>query len=188
MTDEEKKQKSRERTRKWALENKERIKQYREINKEKIKNHKREYDRIHYSENSERFKGKVKKYRNENPEYMIKYRDCNNDKIQSRRRDYYSENLNHCVYCFELPDSRMYIGSTSHIGWRLSAHKQDLKKKDLKLYQAIRESGGWDSVKVHVLMHDIPDYQLRLKMEQHYLDMVPEQLSLNTLNVIQKVS
>ena len=58
FTEEERKEKARERARKWYLENQTRVKQYREENKEKIKNtckkwreknveHRKEYDKEH---------------------------------------------------------------------------------------------------------------------------------------------
>lgn len=158
------------------------------MTKEEKKQKKREYDKKRYQEKANQYRLYQKEYKAAHPEYMRKYRKEKKDDILTQRRNYYRENSNHCIYCLELPNGMMYIGSTEHLGWRLSAHKQDYKNKDLKHYHAIRESGGWDKVKVHVLMRDIPDYDLRLRLEQHFIDMVPEVLSLNTLNAVQKVT
>lgn len=191
MTEEQmemRKQKARERAKKWALENPDRVRDYKKKYKETNRERLREYNKLRYQENADHYRQYQKEYKAAHPEYMRKYREENKEDILARRRDYYRENANHCVYCLELPDGMMYIGSTEHLGWRLSVHKQDYKNEDWKHYRAIREAGGWDQVRVHVLMKDIPDYDLRLRLEQHFIDMVPEELSLNTLNAVQKAS
>jgi hypothetical protein len=112
------------------------------------------------------------------------YNKNNKEKIAEYDREYKIKNINHKVYLLELPDNRMYVGSTNFLNKRLGIHKQDSRRHpDQLLYKAIKETGGWDQVKVHVLMHDIPDYQLRLKLEQHFINKIPEQLVLNTIAV-----
>jgi len=163
MTKQEKrKQKARERTKKWYQSNKEKQSEYyRQYNK-KNKEQRTEANRKYYTENKEKCLELVRQYKN--------------------------KKLNHTVYLFELPDSRMYVGSTNFLNKRLSIHKQDfIRYPDRTLYQAIRETGGWDQVKVHTLMHDIPDEDLRFKLEQYFINKIPKELLLNSNNAVDSI-
>lgn len=164
------KEKEREYKRKWREANQERINQYRQEHHEEILKRKHEYDEA----NRDRINEKARRHYQDNRE------KCIESVLRSRRN-----RLNHCVYLLELPDCRMYVGSTSDYDQRLVKHKQALRRHpDRLLYRAIAELGGWDQVKVHVLMRDVPDKILRRKLEQHFLDMIPESLRLNELEVI----
>lgn len=145
-------------------------------NKEKRK----EYNRKYREENKERISGYRERNRDEYSKYQHEWYQANKDCKQR----YYESQLDHCVYLLELPDCRMYVGSTNFLKKRLMHHRQDaIKKPNIPLYQAIKAVGGWDQVKVHVLMKNIPDRDLRHKIEQHFIDLVPTLLRLNVYEV-----
>jgi len=48
------------------------------------------------------------------------------------------------ICCDDCPDF-IYVGSTKAFRNRKYRHKQDCKTKDYKLYNTIRENGGWDN-------------------------------------------
>jgi hypothetical protein len=132
-----------------------------------------------------------KTHRDEHADYSRKYYQNHRDEQAKYKRKYmrqYRESQkNHCVYCLETADHRIYIGSTNYIDRRLLLHKQrSISHPDRLLYKVISETGGWDTVNVHILMRDIPDKDLRLKLEQHFINKVPEQLSLNSIDAITK--
>ena len=53
------------------------------------------------------------------------------------------------IYCIKQKekgyDSPINIGSTKDFNMRKGAHKTICHKSDIKLYQYIRENGGWDN-------------------------------------------
>ena len=136
----------------------------------------------------------MRKYTNEHREEIYnrnrKYRESNAEVIRKRKRDHDMAIRNHCIYLIELPDCRMYVGSTNHLAKRIVIHKVDsANHPDRPLYRAIRDVGGWAQVRVHVIMRDIPDRALRLRLEKHFINLIPEQLQLNVHNTLsQKAS
>jgi hypothetical protein len=102
-------------------------------------------------------------------------------------RKYYQKNKNFIVYLLELPDAHMYVGSTNNYNHRIICHKHQTNctLKKLPVHKAILETGGWDQVTLHVLMKDVPNEILR-RCEQHFIDMLPEQLSLNSNGAVGK--
>lgn len=122
-----------------------------------------------------------RKWRESNPEYFQKWHESNPEYTQK-----YNESIkNHCVYCLETPDHKMYVGSTNSLYYRIKLHQNKvLKHPDRLLYKSIQETGGWEKVKVHILIKDIPDRDLRRKLEQHFINLIPEQLSLNMVNAV----
>jgi hypothetical protein len=183
-----KEQKS-EYARKWYQLNKERVvetgKNYREANKEKIAERQRKYNEA----NKEKIAKTGKNYREANKEITAarhrQYNEANKEKIAKTNRQYYETHLNNTIYLFELPNSKMYVGSTRRLDYRLSLHKRHLNEyPERTLYQAIQESGGWNSVKIHILMHDIPTKELRLQLEQFFINKIPNQLRLNDRSAV----
>jgi len=99
---------------------------------------------------------------------------------QSKRDKEYRRSIsNHCVYLFELPDGKMYVGSTDLLTYRLNTHRQKSKKTRSKLYEAINEV-GWQTVRVHILVKNIPNKKIRLSIEQYFVEMIPKNMLLNT--------
>jgi len=173
MTDEESKQRRREAREKWIRNNPEKNK----LSKQKWANnhpdYNKEYSKEYYKKNID-----IKR------EYREKHYQENKERVSIQSHQRREQKLNHCVYCLEV-NGLMYIGSTIEIGARLALHKRDISKRpEQKVYKVIRESGGWDAVKVHILMKDIPFEDLRIRLEQHYLDMVPVKMRLNSKSVI----
>lgn len=153
---------------------------------EEQKKKKREYMRKWYEKNKERRREYNSKWRASNQEQLKEYRKANRERHYEHQREYAKSQKKHCVYLLELPDCRMYIGSTNWLNHRLCVHRHNSNLyPDIRLYKAIAESGGWDNVRVRILMQDIPDEDLRLRLEQHFLDMIPDPLRLNTNEVIE---
>lgn len=95
-------------------------------------------------------------------------------------KEYYKNRLNHCVYALKI-NGKMYIGSCRQIDQRLVCHKEDsLRSPNTKIYAYIRENGGWDNVKVDVLIDKIPSKKERLVLEATFISMLSEEVSLNT--------
>ena len=47
--------------------------------------------------------------------------------------------------CKELDVKHIYVGHTTNWEQRKKLHKSDCKSKNLKVYQCIRDNGGWDN-------------------------------------------
>jgi hypothetical protein len=71
------------------------------------------------------------------------------------------------ICCDDVPDA--YVGSTKNYYLRTHKHKHDCKKSNTKLYQTIRENGGWQNWKFEILEEheDISITELRLKEEEY---------------------
>jgi hypothetical protein len=72
------------------------------------------------------------------------------------------------ICCDDCPDF-VYVGSTKAFRHRKSQHKQDCKTKDYKLYNTIRENGGWNNWRMVILEDcgEITLTQARIKEEEH---------------------
>lgn len=61
-----------------------------------------------------------------------------------------------------------YVGSTKDFNQRKRCHKSDCKNKEIKVYQMIREAGGWDKCE----MTPIEEYEceglLQARMREEY--------------------
>jgi hypothetical protein len=55
----------------------------------------------------------------------------------------YENTIIYKIICLDDP-SFIYVGHTSEFTQRKHAHKKESLKSELKLYQMIRASGGWD--------------------------------------------
>ena len=73
------------------------------------------------------------------------------------------------ICCDNLPDF-VYVGSTKAFRQRKTKHKSDYNNmKDLKLYQTIRENGGWDNWRMVIIEEcsEISFTQAKIKEEEH---------------------
>lgn len=62
----------------------------------------------------------------------------------------YSRTVIYRISCNDLPEF-IYVGSTTDFTNRKRQHKQDSKTKEIKLYQTIRENGGWDNWRMTII-------------------------------------
>ena len=62
----------------------------------------------------------------------------------------YSRTVIYRISCNDLPDF-IYIGSTTDFVNRKRRHKQNSKTYEIKLYQTIRENGGWDNWRMTII-------------------------------------
>jgi len=79
------------------------------------------------------------------------------------------------IYCIKEKekgyDSPIYIGSTKDFNMRKGTHKTICHKSDIKLYQYIRENGGWDNfemLEIGVVEYE-KNEQLKIE-EQKWID------------------
>jgi hypothetical protein len=72
------------------------------------------------------------------------------------------------ICCDDCPEY-VYVGSTKAFRERKYRHKQDCKTKDYKLYNIIRENGGWDNWRMVILEEcgEITFTEARIKEEEH---------------------
>jgi len=59
----------------------------------------------------------------------------------------HSKTIIYKIVCLDDP-SFVYVGSTTEFVQRKAAHKTASRKSDLKVYQTIREHGGWENVEM----------------------------------------
>jgi hypothetical protein len=57
----------------------------------------------------------------------------------------YSKTIIYKIVCNDLAVTDIYIGSTTKFTTRRSHHKGCSKKSDRKIYQTIRDNGGWEN-------------------------------------------
>lgn len=62
----------------------------------------------------------------------------------------YSRTVIYRISCNDLPEF-IYVGSTTDFTNRKRKHKSDSKIEDTKLYQTIRENGGWDNWRMTII-------------------------------------
>ena len=94
-----------------------------------------------------------------------------------------------CVYCIKhkLDEDwkNIYIGSTCNIAQRFKQHKYDCKTYDRhhfnrKVYQYIRENGGWKNFEVLILEECA--IEKLIELEQSYMDFLKP--TLNQCNAV----
>jgi hypothetical protein len=87
----------------------------------------------------------------------------------------YENTVIYKIVCLDNP-AFVYVGNTTEFIQRKHAHKTGSIKSDLKLYQMIRESGGWDKVKmIPVKVHpckssleaQIEEERIRIELSSH---------------------
>ena len=80
--------------------------------------------------------------------------------------------MEHTFYKLSIA-GKSYIGSTTNLYDRKKKHKCDCNKKDynLKVYNFIRENGGWDKVKIMIIDKIICHRNDALDFETKYMKM-----------------
>jgi hypothetical protein len=91
-----------------------------------------------------------------------------------------------CVYkivCKDPTITEFYIGSTKNLNKRIISHKCNSNKKNYKVYNFIKENGGWDNWNI-IVEQETPNYEKydREILEQSYIELLEPQL--NTSYVI----
>jgi len=71
------------------------------------------------------------------------------------------------ITCEDCPDY-IYIGSTKSFRSRKYQHKSNTNKKNYKLYNKIRENGGWENWSMNIIDegNDLTFLQARIKEEE----------------------
>jgi len=94
--------------------------------------------------------------------------------------------MTNCIYRIECLDKEIkdiYIGSTGDLKERIANHKcccNNINRPEYnyKLYKFIRNHGGWDNWRVDIeLLTTGYDKEIRLEMEQNYIDCIKPQLN-----------
>jgi hypothetical protein len=62
----------------------------------------------------------------------------------------------------------IYVGSTKDFRQRKNSHKFDYTTKELKVYQMIREAGGWDKCEMTPIEEYECEGQLQARMREEY--------------------
>jgi hypothetical protein len=95
--------------------------------------------------------------------------------MPSRKVDY-SKILIYKIVCNDLNIKDLYVGSTSNFVKRKSKHKgccnnEDHKDYNLKVYQVIRENGGWDNwTMVEIEKYPCNDNNEARKRERYWFE------------------
>jgi hypothetical protein len=83
----------------------------------------------------------------------------------------YSRTVIYRISCNDLPDF-IYVGSTTDFVKRKNQHKCYSKTKECKLYQIMRENGGWDNWRICII-EEYPDCKNCIEQrmrEQKWID------------------
>ena len=87
-----------------------------------------------------------------------------------------------CVYNIQCKDKsikEIYIGSCKNYRRRFITHKNTCKTSNYKVYQFIRENGGWENWNMIVEVNtDELTKDERLELEQIYLDLLEPELNV----------
>jgi len=92
----------------------------------------------------------------------------------------------YCIVCKDSNVQEVYVGSTDNLEKRIIKHKshcnnKNAKKYNYKVYQFIREHGGFDNWKFLWLeMFKTDDNIFLRQLEQNYINTFPEELLLNS--------
>jgi len=92
----------------------------------------------------------------------------------------YSRTVIYRISCNELPDF-IYIGSTTNFVKRKNTHKCYSTTSECKLYQTIRENGGWDNWRITII-EEYPDCKNNIEQrirEQKWIDELNGNLNTN---------
>ncbi len=75
--------------------------------------------------------------------------------------------MKYIIYKITISDYT-YIGSTKDFTQRKIAHKNLCKKKELKVYELIREAGGWDKCEMIPIEEYDCEGQLQARIREEY--------------------
>jgi hypothetical protein len=88
----------------------------------------------------------------------------------------YSSTLFYKIFCKDTLIEDLYIGHTTNFVQRKHAHKQSCSNTktinyNCKLYNVIRDNGGWDNWKMQIIaFHECDDLMSAKKYEQQYFE------------------
>jgi hypothetical protein len=88
----------------------------------------------------------------------------------------YSNTIFYKIFCKDSTIKELYVGLTTNFVQRRHAHKQSCKNKkatnyNCKLYNAIRNAGGWDNWQMEIIaFHNCEDSHEAHKKEQEYFE------------------
>ena len=88
----------------------------------------------------------------------------------------YSSTLFYMIFCKDTTIDDLYIGHTTNFVQRKHAHKQSCSNTktinyNCKLYNVIRDNGGWDNWKMQIIaFHECDDLMEAKKHEQQYFE------------------
>ena len=91
----------------------------------------------------------------------------------------------YCIFCKDTDVQEVYVGSTDDLNIRIERHKHRCNNKNDKeynkrLYQFIRENGGFDNWKfIWLEMFKTDDTIFLKQLEQIWIDSFPKELLLN---------
>ena len=101
----------------------------------------------------------------------------------------YSNTIFYKIFCKDINIKELYVGLTTNFVQRKHGHKQSCKNEkapnhNCKLYNAIRNAGGWENWQMEIIaFHNCKDSYEAHKKEQEYFE------SLNaTLNSVEPLS
>ena len=92
----------------------------------------------------------------------------------------------YCIFCKDTNVQQVYVGSCVDLNKRIRDHKKCSNNKNGKeynkrLYQFIRENGGFDNWKfIWLEMFKTDDTIFLRQLEQNYMDTFPKELLLNS--------
>jgi hypothetical protein len=94
------------------------------------------------------------------------------------------------ISCREKDNNSCYIGKTTNLNIRYSTHKSNAKYSKLKLYEYIREHGGFDNFKIDVVHHCICDEKTSTMLELYFINEYKnkgfQMLNTNYPNILEK--
>jgi hypothetical protein len=98
----------------------------------------------------------------------------------------YSKSIFYKLVCRDISTTDIYVGSTTDFKSRKSEHKsisrnEKVKGYNIRLYEVIRENGGWDNWEMILIdRHNCIDSLEAHKMERHYFEILGATLNSNT--------
>lgn len=99
--------------------------------------------------------------------------------------DFTKEMMFYIIKCNNLELTDVYIGSTFNFTNRKSEHKKKSTHHHYKIYQYIRENGGWDNFNMTLIERRICRDMLEARQyEQHLIEQ--HKSSLNTIKAFRK--
>jgi hypothetical protein len=102
----------------------------------------------------------------------------------------YSNTIFYQIYCKNTAVTDKYVGHTTNFVQRKHAHKRSCSKNNdvsfnLKLYQCIRDNGGWDNWVMKIVgFHNCHDHYEARKVEQQYFESL--KATLNSIEPLPK--
>jgi hypothetical protein len=102
----------------------------------------------------------------------------------------YSNTIFYKIFCKDTTIKELYVGLTTNFVQRKHGHKQSCKNEktpnhNCKLYNAIRNAGGWDNWQMEIIaFHNCKDSHEAHKKEQEYFEMLGA--TLNSIEPLPK--